>query len=153
MPVSVQPETRNRRKIGAAQPVCSHQLWRPLIDAAVAGLAFVLVSTMFVAPVKAGTYSAPFAGLHHTAATSTLKAVAAPAPLPIVQIATASSPADAVYRQTGTTAAWGLLGMAFSMLAALNLAILRHVKRVYAPRFALSGRRDRVIGRCGATRY
>ena len=152
MPVSVEPETRNRRKSGRAS-TCSNQLWRPLIDAAVAGLAFVLVTTMFGAPVKAGTFPAAFAGIHHQAAPFAVKAVADPGPLPIVEIATASSPADAVFRQTSTTAAWGLLGVAFSMLAALNLAILRHVKRVYSPRFALSCKRDRVIDRCGATRY
>lgn len=152
MPVSVQPETRNRRKSGRA-PACSNPFWRPLIDAAVAGLAFVLVSTMFCAPVKAGPYPAAFAGIHRAAPSFATKAVADPGPLPIVEIATASSPAEAVYRRTSTTAAWGLLGVAFSMLAALNLAILRHVKRVYSPRFALSRKRDRVIGRCGAERY
>jgi len=153
MPVSVQPEFRNRRKNGVAQPTCSNRLWRPLIDAAVAGLTFVLVTTMIGAPVKAGTFPAAFAGLHQRATPFAMNAVADPGPLPIVEIATASSPADAVYRRTSTTAAWGLLGVALSMLAALNLAILRHVKRVYAPRFALSCKRDRVIGRCGAERY
>ncbi len=152
MPVSVQPETRRRRKSSGA-PTCSNHLWRPLIDAAVAGLAFVLVSTTFCAPVKAGTFPAAFAGIHHRATPFAMKAVADPGPLPIVEIATASSPAEAVYRRTSTTAAWGLLGVAFSMLAALNLAILRHVKRVYSPRFALSCKRDRVIDRCGAERY
>ncbi|MGO4682836.1 hypothetical protein [Hyphomicrobium sp. 2TAF46] len=152
MPVSVQPETRKRRKSGVA-PRCSNQLWRPLIDAAVAGLAFVLVSTTFCAPVKAGTFPTAFAGIHHSATPFAIKAVADPGPPPIVEIATASSPAEAIYRRTSATAAWGLLGVAFSMLAALNLAILRHVKRVYSPRFALSCKRDRVIGRCGSERY
>ena len=34
---------------------------------------------------------------------------------------------------TSDTAAWTLLGLTFSLLAALNLAIFRHLRRAYAP--------------------
>ncbi len=77
---------------------------------------------------------AAFAGLERFAKPSAVPAVAEQAPLPIVQIATASSPADAIYRQTSITAAWSLLGVAFSLMAALNLALLRHLKHAYATR-------------------
>jgi hypothetical protein len=98
-----------------------------------AGVVFTLASSGLVCNhAKAGTTSAAFAGIAHVAHTPAMKAVAEPGPLPIVQIATATSPADAVYRQTSVTAAWGLLGVAFSLMAALNLALLRHLKRAYA---------------------
>ena len=53
---------------------------------------------------------------------------------PIIEIATtasATSP-DAVYRRTSTAAAWLLLSFAFSLVAALNLAFIRHMRRAYA---------------------
>jgi len=153
MSASVQPEARARRRKGAANRKYRYLMWRPFIDAAVAGLAFVLVSTLFVAPVSAGTSPAAFGGIARAASPLTVKALAEPGPLPIVAIATASSPADAVYRQTGQTAAWGLLGVAFSIMAALNLAFLRHLRRTYALKLAVCAKRDRVISRCGVTRY
>lgn len=154
MPASVQQQVRHPRNGKAAQPGRSLGLWRPLIDAIAAGAVFALLSTMLVAPVKAGTYSAGFAGIHQSVSASpvAMKALAEPGPPPVVEIATAASPADPVYRGTSTTAAWGLLGVAFSLLAALDLAILRHVKRVYAPRLVPVRSRDRFIGRCGGTR-
>jgi ABC-type nitrate/sulfonate/bicarbonate transport system permease component len=82
---------------------------------------------------KAGIIPAAVTAVAEAAANPiATKAVAEPGPLPLVQIATAVSPADAVYRQTSTTAAWTLLGVAFSMMAALNLAVVRHLKRAYA---------------------
>ncbi|MFT3730094.1 MAG: hypothetical protein QM780_01540 [Hyphomicrobium sp.] len=109
-------------------------VWRPLLDAAIAGIVFTLVSsTLICNHAKAGIIPAAFSGV--VAATpqpSFTAAVAEPGPLPIVQIATAASPADAVFRRTSVTAAWSLLGVAFSLLAALNLAMVRHLKRAYA---------------------
>lgn len=136
MPVSVLQEVRHRRNdTPAAQPRRSFRLglWRPVMDAAAAGAIFALVTTMLIAPVKAGPYPAAFSGIQRPASPGFTQALAEPGPLPVIEIATASSPADAVYRQTSTSAAWGLLGVAFSILAALDLAILRHVKRAYAP--------------------
>jgi len=103
------------------------------MDAAAAGAIFGVVTTMLIAPVKAGPYPAGFAAIQRPASSGFTQALAEPGPLPIIEIATASSPGDAVYRQTSTSAAWGLLGVAFSILAALDLAFLRHVKRAYAP--------------------
>jgi hypothetical protein len=153
MPASVQPEARARRGNSAANPKYRRLVWRPLIDTVVSGLAFVLVTTMFVAPVNAGTSPAAFAGIERAASPAAVEALAEQGPLPIVVIATASSPADAVYRQTSQTAAWGLLGVAFSLMAALNLAFLRHLRQTYTPNLAVSTGRDRVCGQCGVTRY
>lgn len=132
------PEAKRPRRHGL--------LLRPLRDAAIAGMAFTLVSSMLVCNhAKAGTTPAGFAGVERGAKVAVLDAVASPEPLPLVRIATASSPADAVYRQTSKTAAWSLLGVAFSLMVALNLAVLRHLKRAYArpPRAA---QRNRAVG-------
>lgn len=133
MVVSVEPETP-KRKGRRASPQYRRLVWRPLLDAAIAGVVFTLISSAIVCNhAKAGIIPAAFAGAGHAApAPAAEKAVAERAPLPIVHIATAASPADAVYRQTSVTAAWGLLGVAFSLMAALNLAMLRHLKRAYA---------------------
>lgn len=119
---------------------------RPLMDALAAGLLFAAVATMLSsAPVTAGTNPAAFAGLERAAVPAATKAVSEPCPLPIVEIATTSSPFDAntVYRRTSTSAAWTLLGAAVSLLTALNLALFRHLRRVYAacerPRSGSSG--------------
>jgi len=156
MPVSVLHEVRHRhpsRYDRGAPTRRPSRLWRPLIDAVAAGAVFALVTTLLVAPVKAGPYPAAFAGLDYATRPAVTKALAEPGPRPVVEIATASTPGDAVYRGTSTTAAWGLLGVAFSLLAALDLAVLRHVKRVYAPRFAPARKRTTINGRCGGTRY
>ncbi len=116
-----------------AKPKFRRLVLRPMLDAVIAGFVFTLISSAIVCThAKAGTTPVAFAGIERVATRSAVMAVAEPGPLPIVQIATASSPADAVYRQTSTAAAWSLLGVAFSMMAALNLALLRHLKRAYA---------------------
>jgi hypothetical protein len=148
MSVSVEPET-SARKNRRAMPKYRRLVWRPLIDAAAAGVLFTLVSsTLICNHAKAGTTPIAFAGIAHAAAARpvVVNAVAEKEPLPIVHIATARSSADAVYRQTSLTAAWGLLGVAFSLMAALNLAMLRHLKRAYAPRSAISPPGNRAIG-------
>lgn len=133
MTLSADPETPPRAKV-RAHPKYRRLVWRPLVDAAAAGVLFTLVSSTIICNhARAGIVPAAFGGVALAAQNSAAeKAVAEPGPQPIVQIATATSPADAVYRQTSTMAAWGLLGVAFSLMTALNLAILRHLKRAYA---------------------
>ncbi|WP_414462023.1 hypothetical protein [Hyphomicrobium sp. DY-1] len=132
MSVSADPETPPRAKTRAHPKY--RRLVRPLVDAVAAGLLFTIVSsTLICNHAKAGIVPAAFIGVAQAAQKSAAeKAVAQPGPQPIVQIATATSSADAVYRQTSVMAAWGLLGVAFSLMTALNLAILRHLKRAYA---------------------
>jgi hypothetical protein len=106
---------------------------RPVRDAAIAGVVLALATTGIICPhARAGTTPAAFAGLGAAAHSHALLAVAEPKPLPLIQISTAH-PREAIYRRTSSQAAWGLLGVAFSLLTALNLAFLRHIKRVYAP--------------------
>ncbi len=133
MPASVQPDKSATRLRRSKRPKHRSLVWRPLLDAAIAGIAFTLVSSTVVCNhAKAGTTPAAFAGIEHASRRPVVRALARPGPLPIVHIATAASPADAVYRQTSAAAAWSLLGVAFSLLAALDLAMLRHLKRAYA---------------------
>ncbi|MBS0250064.1 MAG: hypothetical protein JSR78_03255 [Proteobacteria bacterium] len=133
MTVSADPERPAREKV-RAHPKYRHPMWRALLDAAAAGVLFTLVSsTLICNHARAGIVPAAFGGVALAAQPSAAqKAVAEPGPQPIVQIATATSPSDAVYRQTSVMAAWGLLGVAFSLMTALNLAILRHLRRAYA---------------------
>lgn len=147
MTVSADPETTPRAK-NRAHPKYRYLVLRPLVDAVAAGILFTLVSsTLICNHAKAGIVPAAFGGVAQAAPNSAAeKAVGQPGPQPIVQIATASSPADAVYRQTSVMAAWGLLGVAFSLMTALNLAILRHLKRAYAVPARVSHSRNRVIG-------
>jgi hypothetical protein len=133
MAVGVQPKAHKNEPTRKARKKNRRRILRPLMDAVVAGFVFTLVTTSFMcAHARAGTSPAAFAGIQHAAKPAAMKAVAEPAPLPIIAIATASSPADAIYRRTSANAAWGLLGVAFSLMAALNLAVLRHLKRAYA---------------------
>lgn len=54
---------------------------------------------------------------------------------PVVQIATtvSSTSSNAVFRRTSDQTAYLLLAVAFSLLAALNLAFVRHLREAYAP--------------------
>lgn len=108
---------------------------RPALDAIAAGIVFVLFTAVTTsAPVHACPFSAAFATLDHAASAPTLKAIAPAEPPPIIEIATTSSPSDpnAVFRRTSHGAAWVLLGLSFSLLAAFNLSIFRHLRHVYA---------------------
>ncbi len=144
MAASAQQRPTPRRSNGAKRPRYRGIVFRPLLDAAIAGVVFTLVSSAVACNhAKAGIIPAAVTAVAEAAANPiATKAVAEPGPLPLVQIATATSPADAVYRQTSTTAAWTLLGVAFSMMAALNLAVVRHLKRAYATSYrAVSNRK------------
>jgi len=135
MTASAQPEAPGRKK-STAKMKYRRRIGRPLIDVAIAAAVFVLASSPLVCThAKAGIIPTSVHSVARAAAIKplTVNAVAEPAPLPIIQIATAASPSDAVYRLTSVSAAWALLGVAFSLMAAVNLAMLRHLKRAYAP--------------------
>jgi hypothetical protein len=117
------------------RPKRRHHLLRPVFDALGAGLLFVVLTAVCAsAPVKACPFSGAFGGIERSIAPQSIKAVAEPGPAPIIEIATTSSVWDpnAVFRRTSGTAAWGLLGLSLSLLAALNLSFFRHLRRVYA---------------------
>ena len=110
------------------------RLHRPVFDALGAGLVFVMLTAVGAsAPVKACPFSGAFSGIERPLAPQIVKAIAEPAPPPIIEIATTSSPLnpDAVFRRTSGTAAWGLFGLSLSLMAALNLSFFRHLRRVY----------------------
>jgi hypothetical protein len=134
MRASAKLDASKHRKRGAKRPRRRGLGFRPLVDAAMAGLVFILVSSAIACThAKAGIMPMGFTAVAQAAPRPyPTKAVAEQAPLPLVQIATATSPADAVYRHTSQAAAWLLLGVAFSTMAALNLAVIRHLKRAYA---------------------
>lgn len=124
-----------------------HRLRRPFRDAAGAALLFVMLTSVGTsAPVKAYPFAVA-AGIERTITSHTMKALAEDRPAPIIEIATTSSPhnPDAVFRRTSSTTAWVLLGLSLSLLTALNLSIIRHLRRVYvkpkAHRAALSAPR------------
>ena len=135
MPASVQSNSKAQLQDSCFKRKHCRFVIRPLFDAAAAGLVFAIVVAMLTsAPVTAGTNPGAFAGLEWVAPTSAVQAVGEPGPLPIVEIATTSfsTAPNAVYRRTSVTAAWFLLVVAFSLLAALNLAFFRHLRRAYA---------------------
>ena len=113
-------------------PKSKHVLVRPALDAVLAFALFLLVTLTFdSAPSAAAPYN-----VHAVTEPLQLqaeRALADSADAPIIEIATTSSPRnpDAVYRRTSATAAWLLLSLAFSLLAAFNLALLRHMRKVY----------------------
>jgi hypothetical protein len=111
------------------------KLLHPVRDAAAAFVVFGLISSAVTcAPSSASPNPGAFAATHQTPADAAKKAVGdANDRTAVIEIATTSSPfnADAVYKRTSSGAAWLLLASAFSMLAALNLAFLRHMRRVY----------------------
>ncbi len=106
----------------------------PIFDAALAAGLFALFTVLTASePVRAGTNPAAFAGIERAATPVAVKAVGEPGPPPLIEIATTSSTSskDAVYRRTSASAAWVLLGLAFSLLAAFNLTVVRHLRRAY----------------------
>jgi hypothetical protein len=103
-----------------------------MTDALAAGFAFVLLATTLgCGPSSAHPNPGAF-GV--TARPAAIKALGESGPRPIIEIATAApNGADAVIGRTSFTAAWALLAIAVSLLTAVNLAFIRHLRRAYAP--------------------
>lgn len=110
-------------------------LVRPAIDALAAFAVFVIAAlTLNCAPSSASPNSFVTPALQKSAFQAVNPALAEAGVLPLVEIATTSSPnnPDAVYRRTSEQAAWSLLAIAFSLAVALNLAVFRHLRQAYA---------------------
>jgi hypothetical protein len=112
------------------------QAVRPAADALAALALFTLVTVTIGAGPTSANPHIPAAHLRmqtHAAQPALGLSTDVPA---MVEIATTSSSQapDAVYRRTSATAAWLLLSLAFSLLIAFNMAILRHMRRAYAPK-------------------
>lgn len=107
---------------------------RPAVVAGAAWLGIVLLTLMATCvPRSASANPTGFANVAHLARPVAVKAVGEPVPAPLIEIATTTSPSssDAVFRRTSATAAKSLLGAALFLVAALNLCIVSHLKRVY----------------------
>lgn len=133
--------TQFRLKYSQAKRVRARgKVLRPALDALGALAVFTMVSVVLVShpsaasPSVASPRTVGLVMLESPNATLIQNAVVDDDDnAPIVQIATtvSSNSSDAVYRRTSADAAWGLLAIAFSLLAALNLAFFRHLRKVY----------------------
>ena len=114
-------------------PKFRYAFLRPARDACVAFGLFVLVSLA----LSSGPSSAsPHRLLNPSPASKLLSepAVATTSGQQIFNVAAKRSSVidSAANRQTDTAAAWLLLSLAFSLLTALNLALVRHLREAYA---------------------
>ena len=117
----------------ASRPKLRYAFLRPARDACVAFGVFVLVSlALSSGPTSASPHRllSPNPG----SALLTTQTVATPGGQQIFNVAAKRSTVanSATYRTTDTTAAWLLLSLAFSLLAALNMALVRHLRQAYA---------------------
>lgn len=127
--------TEARRSVPARRRNSSHSLMRLAADAIVAFALFGLVSACLMsAPSSANPGQAAFNVPHQTVSSLALKAIGEPGGRPVVQIATTGSAADtaSVVRWNSVNVAWVLLALAFSGIVAMNLAVVRHLRRAYA---------------------
>lgn len=107
---------------------------RPMVDAAIAFAVLCIVGlTYTTAPTSAGPTTHGISALQATFPSAVVKAIGDQDVRPVVEIATTSSPAndDAAYRRTSVQTAWALLMIALSIVAALNLALFRHMRQAY----------------------
>lgn len=108
---------------------------RPILDAVGTFLILCLISLAFGAGPSSASPNVPSAPTFPAAQTlAAMKAVADADVRPVVEIATTSSSAnaDAVYHRTSAQAAWALILLGLSAAAALNMALLRHLRQAYA---------------------
>jgi len=113
------------------------RLWRFAIDASMGLAAFVFVSLIALGGDShagpAGFLATPLNAAVDTASgsVSSRAGLGEPVALTILAKSQADGP---VFRKTSKVMALGVLAAMFSVLAAFNLAFLRHLRRVYAPR-------------------
>lgn len=117
--------------ISGANPGYRRHLLRPVLDAGAAFAIFTIASlTLASAPLSASPTGLSQIG-PSLATSHTFVAPTGAETLTFAsdrRIETASQPNTNAGRRT----AWTLLGLGFSLLAALNLAILRHLRHAYA---------------------
>ena len=112
------------------------QTIRPAADALLALAMFVCVSALVGTGPTSANPHLPAAQIHAVSTTAQAALATSSDEPTIVEIATTTSPQapDAIYGRTSATAAWLLLSLAFSLVIAFNMAILRHMLRAYAPK-------------------
>ncbi len=127
------PSSQGTDAMSPSRPKLRYAFLRPALDACAAFGLFVLVSLAFSSgPTSASPHRLMNPGLASPSLGN--PAVATPADRQIFDVAARPTPAtaSAVYRQTDTAAAWLLLSFVFSALAALNMAMVRHLRQAYA---------------------
>jgi hypothetical protein len=129
-PANLEPDTayQNRSRIRTS-------LMRPILDAAGTFAILCLIClSVGAAPSSASPNVPGVATYQATQQPAAIKAIAEADVHPVVEIAITSSPtnADAVYHRTSAQAAWALILLGLSAAAALNLALLRHLRQAYA---------------------
>jgi hypothetical protein len=110
-------------------------LFRPILDAAGTFALLCLICLSMGAGPTAASPNVPSVTTYQAALSpGAMKAIGESDVRPVVEIATTSSPsnADAVYHRTSAQAAWALLMIGFSIVAALNMALFRHLRQAYA---------------------
>jgi hypothetical protein len=108
---------------------------RPILDTAGTFAILCLICLAIGAAPSSASPNVPAAVTYQAAQTpAAIKAIAESDVRPVVEIATTSSPAnaDAVYHRTSAQAAWLLILLGLSAAAALNMALLRHLRQAYA---------------------
>ncbi len=108
-------------------------LVRPALDAVAVFTLCTLVTAFACGPLSAHTNPAAFAGLEDAAAPLAASAIAeAPLPAPdTAALAEVAGTNPGYHQPTGWSVSFLLIAI-ISMLAALNLAFFRHLRRVYA---------------------
>ena len=105
-----------------------HNLWRPVIDAL---LALALFSIASMTLVSAPTSASP-TNFGPNAVTPSVVVAANLTPTGSMLMQANTVPVPGIVQPvTGKHTAWALLGMAFSLLAAMNLAFFRHLRQAY----------------------
>lgn len=127
------PRTVSESTTPEDRPKLRYAILRPARDACIAFGLFVLVSLA----LSSGPSSASPHRLLGPSASSTMltkQAVGTTDSQQVFNVAVKRSTADesAAYRETDNTASWLLLSLAFSLLAAFNMALVRHLRHAYA---------------------
>jgi hypothetical protein len=108
---------------------------RPILDATGTFAILCLISLSIGAAPSSASPNVPSSVTYQATQSSiAMKALGTTDTRPVVEIATTSSPAnaDAVYHRTSVQAAWALVLLGLSIAAALNMALLRHLRQAYA---------------------
>ena len=111
-------------------------LVRPVADASIVFAVLCLIGLTFGPAASSASPNIPNINGYQTSILSPAsKTLGDRSARTVVEIAATRSAADpnAIYRQTSTQAAWGLLMIALSIVAAVNMAFLRHMRQAYTP--------------------
>jgi hypothetical protein len=117
----------------ASRPKLRYAFIRPALDACAAFGLFVLMTlALSSGPSSASPHHFLSAPVAISQPASPALAEAGDGKIFEVTSKTSGVATSAAYRQTDMTSAWLLLSLAFSVLAAFNMALIRHLRQAYA---------------------